>query len=78
MQQKIHAHKILNQLRTQPMTEVQIRQFVSTEFGDQVLFHTCKLSGMRLDELLNFFQQQRKIIIQDGVWHLNEQEICQH
>ncbi len=78
MQQQVHAHKILNQLRSQPMTETQIRHFVSTEFGDQVLFHTCKLSGMGLDELLSFFQQQRKIIVQEGVWHINEQEICQH
>ncbi len=78
MEQKVHAHKILNQLKTQPMTEIQIREFALAEFGEKVLFHTCKLSGMTLDDLLIFFQQQRKVVIQNGVWHLNESEVCQH
>lgn len=78
MAQQVHAHKVLNQIKVQPMTEHQIRQFVATEFGSQVQFHTCKLTGMDLDDLLIFLQQQSKVIIQDGVWHLNEKEICQH
>jgi len=78
MEQQVHAHKVLNQLKVQPMTEQQLREFVATQFGSEVLFHTCKLSGMDLDNLLVFFQQNSKVVIQDGIWHLNESEICQH
>ncbi len=78
MNQQVHAHKVLNQLRIQPMTETQLREFVANEFGSQVRFHTCKLSGMELDDLLTFFQQRSKVVIKNGVWHLNEEEICQH
>ncbi len=78
MEQQIHAHKILNQLKVQPMTEEQLRQFVITEFGSKALFRTCKLEGMDVDALLAFFQVQQKVIISEGVWHLNLAEICQH
>lgn len=78
MQQQVHAHKVLNQIKAQPMTEAKIREFVVTEFGPQVQFHTCKLSGMSLDDLLMFFRQQRKIVIENEIWHINDKEICQH
>lgn len=78
MEQQVHAHKILNQLKVQPMTEEQLRQFVITEFGSKALFHTCKLDGMDVDALLAFFQAQQKVLIKDGVWYLNQAEICQH
>ncbi|PNI04385.1 hypothetical protein C1N32_13220 [Vibrio diazotrophicus] len=78
MEQHIHAHKILNQLKVQPMTEEQLHQFIAAEFGTQVLFRTCKLSGMDTNTVLEFFQAKQKVIIKDGVWHLNLAEICQH
>ncbi|WP_165312578.1 YecH family metal-binding protein [Vibrio ziniensis] len=78
MEQQIHAHKILNQLKVQPMTEEQLRHFIATEFGSQALFRTCKLNGMDVEALLTFFQAQHKVLIKDGIWHLNQAEICQH
>jgi len=78
MSQQVHAHKVLNQLKVQPMTEAQIREYVLSEFGTEVSFHTCKLNGMDLDNLLTFFQQQSKVLIKEGIWHLNEAEICEH
>ncbi len=78
MEQQVHAHKILNQLRDSPMTEQQLREYAVAEFGSQARFHTCKLSGMTLDELLAFFQQKKKVIIEQGIWQLNESRVCQH
>ncbi len=78
MTQQVHAHKILNRLKVQPMTETQLREFMATEFGNQARFHTCKLKVMDTNDLLTFFQQQSKVVIENGVWHVNEKEICQH
>ncbi|EKO3374642.1 YecH family metal-binding protein [Vibrio fluvialis] len=75
---EIHAHQVLNLLKQMPMTEAALREAVSREFGTHARFHTCKLNGMDLDALLAFLQEKRKVIIEAGIWHLNEARICQH
>ncbi|MGL6262066.1 YecH family metal-binding protein [Vibrio sp. WXL210] len=78
MSKEIHAHKILNQLREQPMSREALQQWVEHSFGTQVQFRTCKLNGFSLDELLAFFDQRSKVIEIDGQLHINEANVCRH
>ncbi len=52
----IHAHKVLNLLREQPMTREQLEQTVIEQFGTEARFRTCSpREGFDLDSLLAFF-----------------------
>ncbi|MCG6269102.1 YecH family metal-binding protein [Vibrio furnissii] len=74
----IHAHQVLHLIKQTPMTESALRDVVCREFGANARFHTCKLSGLDLDSLLTFFQDKRKVVIEDGLWRLNQARVCQH
>lgn len=78
MTQEIHAHKVLNLLKTQPMTEQELREKVASEFGENVRFRTCKLNGFDLESLLAFFVEREKIVAQNGQWAINLENVCSH
>ncbi len=78
MSTEIHAHKVLELIKQQPMTEPELRAAALRAFGAQAQFRTCKRSGFDLDSLLFFFQQQQKVLVTDGVWYFNPARICQH
>ncbi|WP_394245407.1 YecH family metal-binding protein [Vibrio astriarenae] len=78
MSQEIHAHKILNLLREQPMSREALQLKVDQEFGQQASFRTCKLNGFSLNDLLEFFFVREKVIEADGRLHINEENVCSH
>jgi len=78
MTTEIHAHKVLNLLKEKPMTEAELCQAVSEEFGDQATFRTCKLNGFNLESLLEFFIQREKVVQLDGKWAVNLERVCSH
>ncbi|MFM2666965.1 YecH family metal-binding protein [Vibrio mediterranei] len=74
----IHAHKVLNLLREQPMTREQLEQTVIEQFGTEARFRTCSREGFDLDSLLAFFVEKQKVIENQGVWELNIEKVCSH
>ncbi|MGR5254165.1 YecH family metal-binding protein [Vibrio astriarenae] len=78
MSQEIHAHKILNLLREQPMSRKALQQTIAQEFGQDAVFRTCKLNGFSLDELLAFFFARDKVIEVEGRLQINEANVCSH
>lgn len=78
MSSEIHAHAVLNLLKECPMSEPELRHAVSNEFGQDVRFRTCKLSGFDLDALLAFFIKRDKIVQSEGKWHVNAARVCNH
>ena len=60
MTTEIHAHKVLNLLREQPMSEQVLRDAVYKQFGQETQFRTCKCSGFDFDALFSFFIQREK------------------
>lgn len=74
----VHAHKVLNHLEVKPSTESELRTWIAQQFGDNVHFNTCKCENLNTDTLLSFLQQHDKVIVEDGKWHLNRAQICQH
>jgi probable metal-binding protein len=72
----IHAHKVLNLLRKQPMSRTQLEQTVIEQFGANVTFRTCSRDGFDLDSLLSFFIDKQKVIENDGLWSLNIERVC--
>ena len=78
MTTEIHAHKVLNLLREQPMSEQVLRDAVYKQFGQETQFRTCKCSGFDFDALFSFFIQREKIIQADGKWSVNAEQICGH
>ncbi|RJX65274.1 DUF2492 family protein [Vibrio sinensis] len=78
MTTEIHAHNVLNLLREQALSEQELRNTVVEEFGEAARFRTCKLDGFDFDALFAFFVQRKKIIEQDGKWHINAERVCNH
>ncbi len=78
MTTEIHAHKVLNLLREQSMSEQVLRDAVYKQFGQQAQFRTCKRSGFDFDTLFSFFIQREKIIHADGKWSVNAEQVCGH
>lgn len=78
MTRNVHAHKVLNQLDVNPMDEAGLRDWIAQEFGDDVVFHTCKLQDLSVDALFTFLQEHHKVLVNDGIWFLNKEKICQH
>lgn len=78
MNHEIHAHKVLNLLREQPMTESEWRDKAHMEFGKEARYCTCKKSGFSFDELLVFLKQRQKINEVNGQWGVNTERLCQH
>ncbi|MGY3571020.1 YecH family metal-binding protein [Vibrio paucivorans] len=78
MSNEIHAHKVLNLLRENSMTEAELRTAVAQQFGPEARFHTCSKQGFDLDALLVFFIQREKVIKQGEKWTLNAERVCNH
>ncbi|MEL7292015.1 MAG: YecH family metal-binding protein [Pseudomonadota bacterium] len=78
MASDIHAHKVLAALRERPMTKAELEHWVNTEFGEAARFRTCKCQGFDLQRLLNFFLEREKVIVCDGVWTVNAEQVCHH
>ena len=74
----IHAHKVLNLLREQPMSRTQLEQTVIEQFGANATFRTCSRDGFDLDSLLAFFVEKQKVIENDGLWSLNIERVGSH
>ncbi|MCY9873679.1 YecH family metal-binding protein [Vibrio barjaei] len=74
----IHAHKVLNLLREQPMTRELLEKTVIEQFGTEARFRTCSREGFDLDSLLAFFVEKQKVIENQGVWELNIERVCSH
>lgn len=74
----VHAHKILNQLRLQPMTMAELRQWVISEFGESVQFRTCSKEGFDFEAIVEFFISREKVVLKDGQLCINEANICSH
>ncbi|CAH0527359.1 YecH family metal-binding protein [Vibrio hippocampi] len=78
MSTNVHAHKVLNLLKQQPMTRESLVAEVKEQFGEEVSFHTCSREGFDLDSLFSFFVQNQKVVEKEGVWHLNLERVCSH
>ncbi|KJY81644.1 hypothetical protein TW81_17185 [Vibrio galatheae] len=78
MTTEIHAHKVLNLLREQPMSKSELTLAVNSTFGEQARFRTCKCQGFTLDSLLTFFIEREKVTIEDGLWMVNTERVCGH
>ncbi len=78
MSDQIHGHTILNLVREQSLTVDEVKQAISKEYGDSVLFHTCKLNELSLDEMLDFFLSKKKLLIEDGRLSVNSERVCNH
>ncbi|CAM2879816.1 YecH family metal-binding protein [Vibrio rarus] len=74
----VHAHKILNQLREQPMTKAELNAWVATEFGENTEFRTCSKEGFDFDAILTFFLSREKIVLDGDKFKVNESNICSH
>ncbi|GAL23379.1 YecH family metal-binding protein [Vibrio maritimus] len=78
MTTSIHAHKVLNLLREQPMSREQLEQTVLDQFGADATFRTCSREGFDLEALLAFFIEKQKVIENEGLWTLNIERVCSH
>jgi probable metal-binding protein len=78
MSTAIHAHKILNFLKEEPMNREQLRDKAFAVFGENARYRTCEQQGFDIDSLLLFFVESNKVVDLDGIWRLNHAELCDH
>ncbi len=74
----VHAHKLLNQLRVQPMTKTELHQWAIAEFGEGVEFRTCSREGFDFDAMVQFFLERQKVVLEGEVMRINEVNVCSH
>ncbi|CAM4235530.1 MULTISPECIES: YecH family metal-binding protein [Vibrio] len=74
----VHAHKILNQLRQQPMSKAELKDWVTAEFGENAQFRTCSQEGFDFESILEFFQLREKVIFANDKFSINEPNVCSH
>lgn len=75
---EIHAHKLLNLIRETPMSRTAVREKAIELYGEEALYCTCKLKDFDLNAILDFFVDQQKIVDVDGIWSINDIEVCSH
>ncbi len=74
----VHAHSLLNHLKSHPSTIEQLTQWVVEQYGQDVRFRTCSREGFSLPEMIDFFKARQKIIEVDGKWQTNPERVCNH
>ncbi|KXF82686.1 YecH family metal-binding protein [Enterovibrio coralii] len=78
MQTSIHVHQILNHLKTEPMSESALTQWVDKQWGDAARFHTCSQENMLFSEVLVFLRRRKKILESAGTLAVNQARVCNH
>ncbi|PKF49172.1 YecH family metal-binding protein [Enterovibrio nigricans] len=78
MQTSIHVHQILNHLKTEPMSERALTNWVDGQWGEGARFHTCSQKDMKFSDVLVFLRRRKKILENAGALMVNEARICQH
>ncbi|MDD1781996.1 YecH family protein [Enterovibrio sp. ZSDZ35] len=78
MQASIHVHQILNHLKSEPMSEYALTDWVTREWGDEARFHTCSQKDMTFSDVLVFLRRRKKILESAGALVVNEARICNH
>ena len=78
MTTEIHAHNVLNLLSEKPLTREELTQELAQMYGTEARFHTCKLNGLDLDDLLKFFLKMEKVVLVDGKLCTNRERVCNH
>lgn len=71
-----HGHTILRWLAAQPMNAESLRRKVSAELGDAVSFHTCDVSDLSLDALLDLLAERGKLAYTGEVWTADLSKMC--
>ncbi len=78
MSKSVHAHKVLNLLREQALSQDELLLKIESDFGTDVSFHTCSREGFDVQSLLTFFIAKQKVTLSDGKVHLNAERVCSH
>ena len=73
----IHAHDVLDLIRETHLSTAALFEEAARRFGEGVTYHTCKLRGMTLPQLLEFFLAREKLMFEDGRLVVNEEHDCQ-
>ncbi len=79
-QQSIHGHEVLHLIHSAsaPLTRLALESEIFRRFGPDPRFHTCSLSGLTLDELLEFLTSHGKVVERDGRLSIDLSQICAH
>ncbi|MEZ8028139.1 YecH family metal-binding protein [Enterovibrio norvegicus] len=78
MSSSVHVHQILNHLSTAPMSELDLTQWVTEQWGATARFHTCSQQDLLFSEVLVFLRRRKKIIEQSGTLLVNAARVCQY
>jgi len=78
MSDSIHGHDVIDLLREEVMSLEQLQQRVISRYGESARFHTCKLQGLTLEQLLSFLLEKGKIVATEQGLSLNLAKLCQH
>ncbi len=71
---EFHGHAVIDFLRQHSCSLVSLK----AHYAPDDRFHTCKLSDLTLDELIEFLLKANKLSLNDEKLTVNDSEICNH
>ena len=76
----VHAHRILEWIaESEAGREIdEIVSFSDETYGEEAAYHTCSLSGMKIQELIEFFLEAGKVHVEGTKLSLNRAKMCSH
>lgn len=79
-QQSIHGHEVIFLVHDapKPLTRAELEKAVQDQFGADARFHTCSMSDLTLEQLLQFLLSKGKLVERQGRLQVNLAEVCDH
>ncbi|USD65386.1 YecH family metal-binding protein [Vibrio sp. SCSIO 43136] len=78
MSDSVHGHDLMALIATSPLTLEQLKAQAAQQFGPQARFHTCKMSDLSLEQLLEFLISRSKVVETEAGLMLNKDRMCNH
>ncbi len=80
MPQLIHGHDVMQMMidSSKPFTREGLRDAMVARWGDDAQYHTCSVSGMSADGLIEFLAARGKFLDVEGGFVTDPSRICNH
>lgn len=80
MSQSIHGHEVMEMMLEEGghFTRSSLREAIEVRFGADARFHTCSVSEMDAEALIDFLAKRGKFIESEQGFQTRADKICNH
>ncbi len=76
--QDIHAHAILDMMQGNSYTRESLYDAIISRFGADTRFHTCSVSGLDANEIIDFLTERGKFMPATNGFTVDDSKRCHH